>query len=40
MMRSWFWNKQMGPWRIWGLWWKRRMFIGVSVINKGEEWTE
>jgi hypothetical protein len=31
-MRSWFWNKQMGPWRIWGLWWKRRVFVGLLAV--------
>ena len=35
----WFWGKQAGPWLVWGLWWKQRVFVGVSVIQRGEEWT-
>lgn len=40
MKRSlWFWGGKAGPWTVWGLWWKQRVFIGVSVIKRGEEWT-
>ena len=35
-----FLNDQVVPWRVWGLWWKQRSFIGVSIINEGEEWDE
>jgi hypothetical protein len=36
----WFWDTRRGPWRLWGLWWKRRVFIGFSAINKGEVWDD
>jgi hypothetical protein len=36
----WFWATQRGPWRLWGLWWKQRAFIGFTVINTGEVWDD
>lgn len=36
----WFWGDQVGPWRVWGFWYKQRTFIGVSVINEGEQWPQ
>jgi hypothetical protein len=37
---KWFWNAGVGPWRCWGVWWKQRIFVGISVINQGQEWHE
>ncbi len=37
---KWFFGKLLGPWKVYGLWWRQRVFIGVSSIAKGEEWTE
>lgn len=39
MGTMWMWKTQAGPWMVYGLWWKQRVFIGVSVINRGEVWT-
>lgn len=34
----WFFGGHAGPWRLWGVWWKRRVFLGVSVIRQNEDW--
>jgi len=34
----WFWNTPVGPWRNWGLWWKQRVYIGVSIVNEKADW--
>ena len=35
----WFLGGYAGPWRLFGIWWRQRVFVGVSVIRTGEEWT-
>lgn len=34
-MTKWFWGTKRGPWLIYGLWYKQRWFIGVSIIMEG-----
>jgi hypothetical protein len=31
-----FWGRGLGPWKVWGLWYRQKVFIGVSMIVEGE----
>lgn len=29
----WFWGETLGPWSLYGLWYKQKFFIGISINN-------
>lgn len=39
MKSHWFWGRQLGKMTHWGLWWRQRVFIGISKVQEGEPWT-
>ena len=33
----WFWRRRLGPWLVTGMWWRQRIFFGITAVV-GEEW--
>jgi hypothetical protein len=29
----WFWGNQVAPWKSWGVWYKQKSFIGITIIS-------
>ncbi len=32
-----FWGDEMSGWRVWGLWFGKKYFVGFSVVNNEKE---
>lgn len=32
MLTRWFWGERLDNWRLWGMWWRGRVFVGVSIV--------
>lgn len=40
MKTRWLWREVRGALTLYGLWWRRGAFIGVTVLDRSEEWKD